>query len=256
MSSFDQLAVYLFHPLTLSLALFVVLFIFIIYVGKKYNGADWGNTPTNILDGWLRLYVKKYQRQGDFKINLPPDTPLILAANHISSIDPFLLVTATDRPIRFMIAKEEYERPIFNWMFKGAGCIPVDRGGRVEGAFRSAMRAINQGELVSIFPQGGIHCEEKQRPIIKQGIIKLSALTQCSILPVRINGISAPGTMVECVVKRGHITLDVAPMVSPQQVQLDSFRAAISQWYIHQTDSLELSEDQGVQSQDQSELSA
>jgi len=217
-----------------------LLLLFIIHVGKKYNGADWGHPATNILDGWIRLYVKKYQRQGDFKIELPTNTPLILAANHISSIDPFLLVAATDRPIRFMIAKEEYERPILNWMFRKTGCIPVDRGGRVEGAFRSAMRAINQGELVSIFPQGGIHCEEKQRPRIKQGIIKLSALTQCSILPVRINGISAPGTMVACIVKRGHIAMDVAPIVSPKQIQLDSFRTAISQWFIHQSENLEI----------------
>jgi len=240
MASLEQFEIYLFHPLTLSLFLIALLLVFIVHIGNQYNGADWGHPATNILDGWLRLYVKKFQRQGDFKINLPENTPLILAANHISSIDPFLLVAATDRPIRFMIAKEEYERPILNWMFKAAGCIPVDRGGRVEGAFRSAMRAINQGQLVSIFPQGGIHCEENQRPRIKQGIIKLSALTQCSILQVRINGISAPGTMVACIVKRGHITMEVAPIVSPEQVQHDTFRTAISQWYIHQSEKLEI----------------
>ncbi len=236
----EQFLVYLQNPLLISLLAFLLVVWLVVRIGKKYNGADWGHPATNILDGWLRFYVKKYQRQGDLTIELPDNLPLIIAANHISSIDPFLLIAATNRPIRFMIAKEEYEKPILNWMFKAAGCIPVDRGGRVEGAFRSAMRAIKAGELVSIFPQGGIHCHENPRPRIKPGIIKLSALTQCSILPVRIKGISAPGTMVACILKRGNIDFDIAPIIGPQEVQSDTFRESMSQWLIGNSDQLNI----------------
>lgn len=221
------------------LLLFLVI-IFVIAVGNKYNGANWGHPATNILDGWLRLYCKKYQRQGNFEIIFPDDGKLILASNHLSAIDPLLLVAASSRPIRFMIAKEEYERPILHWMFRAAGCIPVNRVGRVDGAFKRALRAINAGEIVAIFPQGGIHSESTPRTRIKPGIIKLSQLTGCTVLPVRIGGISAPGTMLECIVKRGHITFDVSKPITSEQVQSDDFNQSMSNWLLGKTDYLDL----------------
>jgi 1-acyl-sn-glycerol-3-phosphate acyltransferase len=229
---------------TFILFLFVTFFYCLIKVittvGKKYNGADWGHPVTNIIDGWLRLYCKKYHRQGDILIPLPINQKLILASNHLSSIDPFLLIAATNRPIRFMIAKEEYNKPILNHLFKAAGCIPVDRQGRVEGAFRSTMRAIKSGELVAIFPQGGIHCKETPRIRIKPGIIKLSHLTECSVLPVRIKGISAPGSMLKCLIKRGNISFDVGTILTTKEVQSEQFRSQISDWLIEKTDKIDL----------------
>jgi len=216
-----------------AISILTALFLLIVVVGKHYNGTDWGHPATNILDGWLRFYCKKFHRQGNTKIPVPEGQSLILVSNHLSAIDPFLLITATDRPVRFMIAKEEYDRPILNWMFKAAGCIPVDRGRRIDGAFRSALRAIRSGELLAVFPQGGIHCEDTPREIIKPGVIKLSELSGCSILPVRINGIGAPGTMLQSVVKRSQIKFDVSDIVEQQTVLSEGFRTKLSEWFVH-----------------------
>ncbi|MGB0496517.1 MAG: lysophospholipid acyltransferase family protein, partial [Kangiellaceae bacterium] len=142
-------------------------------------------------------------------MNIPNDKKVVIASNHISSLDPFLLIAAANRPLRFMIAKEEYNKPVLNRIFKAAGCIPVDRGGRVDGAFKSAMRAINKGEIVTIFPQGGIHSIETPRKIIKPGIMRLSQLTNSYILPVRITGVKAPGSMVRCLIYRGDVNFEV-----------------------------------------------
>ncbi|MCF6194862.1 MAG: 1-acyl-sn-glycerol-3-phosphate acyltransferase [Kangiellaceae bacterium] len=221
-----------------ALSILVALSSLIVVVGNRYNGTDWGHPATNILDGWLRLYCKKFHRQGNTKISVPEGQALILVSNHLSAIDPFLLIAAIDRPVRFMIAKEEYDKPILNWMFKGAGCIPVDRGGRVEGAFRSALRAIKRGELVAIFPQGGIHSDDTPRERIKPGVIKLSELSGCSLLPVRINGIAAPGTMFKSIVKRSHIKFDVSEVVDQQTVLSESFRSNLSDWFVHKRQDL------------------
>jgi 1-acyl-sn-glycerol-3-phosphate acyltransferase len=118
-------------------------------------------------------------------------------------------------------------------MFKAAGCIPVDRGRRIDGAFRSALRAIRSGELLAVFPQGGIHCEDTPREIIKPGVIKLSELSGCGILPVRINGIGAPGTMLQSVVKRSQIKFDVSDIVEQQTVLSEGFRTKLSEWFVH-----------------------
>jgi len=219
---------------------FLLLIFIIIKVGRKYNLTNWGHPVTNIVDGWLRFYCQHFHRQGDFQIALPDDKKLILVCNHLSAIDPFLIIAATNRPIRFMIAKEEYEKPILNRLFKAAGCIPVDRGGRVEGAFRSALRAINAGELVAVFPQGGIHSQQTPRTRIKPGIIKLSQLSGCTILPIRINGLAAPGSMVKCIFKRSRIFLDVSQPLSPKQVQAKEFRSILSDWFIGKKAKIEL----------------
>jgi 1-acyl-sn-glycerol-3-phosphate acyltransferase len=227
--------------LMIVLAIFVIIFsllAIIVAIGNKHNGANWGHPATNVLDGWLRLYCKKFHRQGDIKIELPDVDHMILASNHVSAIDPFLLITATNRPIRFMIAKEEYERSLLNRIFKAAGCIPVDRGGRVEGAFRSALRAIKAGELVAIFPQGGIHCPSNPRNRIKPGIIKLSQLTGCSVLPVRIKGVFESNSSFKGIFTRSHVTFEVNQLLSCEQVQSKQFRPAMSDWLVGKTDQL------------------
>jgi len=208
----------------------------LIGVGLKNNRADWGHWGTNAFDGLIRIYCRRFHRQRDQKIVIPDDPHVLLAPNHISGIDPFLLVTATDKPIRFMVAKEEYEKPVLNWMFRAAGCIPVDRSGRVEKAFRSALRAIKQGERVALFPQGGIHRRDLPREKIKPGIIKLSQLSHCHILPIRINGVGAPGTVAKSVITRSRISFDVHPPVSPQQALSPEFRESMAEWLLGRRD--------------------
>ena len=218
---------------------FILLLIgWLFWLGKRNSQADWGHWATNSLDGLLRIYCRLYHRQGVQKLAIPQEPHVLLAANHISGIDPFVLIAATDRPIRFMIAKEEYEKPLLNWMFKAAGCIPVDRSGRVEKAFRSALRAIQAGELVALFPQGGIHRHDLPRERIKPGIIKLSQLSQCHILPVRINGVTAPGTVALSVIKRSHISFDQHEPISPERALTPEFRESMANWLLGKTESI------------------
>ncbi len=217
----------------------VLTLIVIIYIGLKYNGANWGHPVANVLDGWLRIYCKKFHRLGQQTIQLPEKANCILAANHLSSLDPFLIIAALDRPVRFMIAKEEYEKPILKYMFKAAGCIPVDRSGRVEAAFRTAMRTIHSGELVALFPQGGIHSKETPRERIKPGVVRLSQLTKSQVLPVRIRGLSAPGTMVQCLIKRSHAQLDVEPLIPASVMADEEFKQTFAEWLLERREHLD-----------------
>jgi 1-acyl-sn-glycerol-3-phosphate acyltransferase len=222
----------------ITISIIFSLFGGLIIVGHKNNQADWGHKGTNILDGLIRVYCRRFHRQSGIEISLPDEHKILVAANHLSAIDPFVLITALRRPIRFMIAKEEYEKPFLNLIFKAAGCIPVDRAGRVEGAFRSALRAIDAGEIVAVFPQGGIHRIDFPRERIKPGIIKLSHLSQCSILPVRINGVGAPGTEGQSIITRSNITLDVHQLILPHQVNHENFRSDMAEWLLGRSDEI------------------
>lgn len=156
-------------------------------------GADWGRPWMNHLDGLNRLFCRYYHRlQGD-RLYLPKSGPAIVAANHISGLDPLLLVAASDRPLRFIIASEQYHRFGLTWLFRAVGCIPVDRKGRPERAFRAALKALEQGDVVALFPHGAIHLDSDPSRRLKPGAIRLAQLADCPITPVRIEGAKAQG---------------------------------------------------------------
>ncbi|MGX5202180.1 lysophospholipid acyltransferase family protein [Aliikangiella sp. IMCC44632] len=222
---------------------FIILFFSLIGVlvllGKINNEVDWGSRGANVLDGLIRLYCRRFHRLGTQRINFPENKRFILAPNHISGIDPFILIAASNRPIRFMIAVEEYNKPVLNWMFKAAGCIPVDRSGRVEKAFRSALRAIKNGEIVALFAQGGIHSEATPRKIIKPGIIRLSQLTHSDLLPIQITGVGAPGTVFASVVKPSQIKINQHSLVSYKKIAQPEIKLSLSQWLLGNIDKIE-----------------
>ncbi len=112
-------------------------------IGLFHARADWGGAHVNWLDGWTRLICRYlHGLKPEHKLDLPATGPAIVVANHVSGLDPLLLIAASRRPLRFLIATEEYQRPVLHWIFKLAGCIPVDRKGRPEQALRTARRAL------------------------------------------------------------------------------------------------------------------
>lgn len=141
---------------------------------------------------------------------MPKQGAAILASNHISGLDPLLLIAASQRPIRFMIATEEYQRFGLNWLFRAAGCIPVDRTGQSQQAFRQALKALDDGEVVAMFPEGGIHLDNAPPRQLKRGVATLTKLTGVPIYPVRMAGIRG----------KGHTLLAV---VLPSQARLYNF---------------------------------
>ncbi|WP_165250794.1 lysophospholipid acyltransferase family protein [Paludisphaera soli] len=87
---------------------------------------------------------------------LPERGPAILIANHTCCIDHLLLQARSRRVLGFMIAKEMYELPIVHAFCVLTGCIPVNRDGRDLQATRAALRALEEGKVLPIFPEGRI----------------------------------------------------------------------------------------------------
>ena len=165
-----------------------ILFISFVFIGYKFNVANWEYFILNVADGWVRIYCRYFHGYIYQPIPVSENGPTLLACNHLSGLDPFLVVAACRHPVRFMIAKEEYERFGFQWMFKAAGCIPVERSGRVEVAFNKTLDALHKGESVLLFPEGGINHTDKPLRKLKAGIIKLAKLADVPITPLRVSG--------------------------------------------------------------------
>lgn len=172
-----------------------LLLLFLFVQGFRYNKADWGHPILNWLDGFNRFLCLRYHRLSRKLIDLPEQGPALLAANHLSGLDPVVLIAASPRPLRFLIAKEQYERFGLQWLFRAVGCIPVDRDRRPERALREAVRALERGEVVALFPQGEIQTTPNNKPL-KRGIWKLSELSGAPVYPVQISGVTLPGHVV------------------------------------------------------------
>ncbi len=192
----------------LAIIIFIILFIL---VGLKNNVADWGHFVLNVLDGWVRIYCRYFHHFIYQPIPVSDDGPTLLASNHLSGLDPFLIVAACQHPIRFMIAKEEYERFGLQWLFRAAGCIPVERSGRVEVAFNNTLKALHHGEVVLLFPEGGINHTNQPLRKLKAGIIKLAKLANVPITGLRVEGMRGQGHTLPALVLPSQSRLFVLP---------------------------------------------
>lgn len=174
---------------------------------KAANQADWKGYWLNHLDGLNRLYCRRFHRLKAGLLPLPPQGGVLLVANHISGLDPQLLAAVSPRPLRFLIARDQYQRLGFQWLFRGMGCIPVDYHKRPEKALRAALLALRAGEVVVLFPYGGIHLETDPPRPLKGGVAWLATRAKVPIYAVRIEGVKGQGRVLGALLLRSRVSL-------------------------------------------------
>lgn len=204
-----------------AVAALLMLFWGLLRLARRAARADWGQGWLNNLDGLNRLFCRYYHGLVYDEIPLPPTGGAIVVANHISGLDPFLLATACRRPLRFMIAREQYERWWLKWFFDVTGCIPVDRKARPEQALRLALAALNRGEVVALFPHGHIHLAHHPPRKLKAGAVRLSRKTGCPIFPARIEGVTGKGLVALAVLLPSRTRLKSFPAMVCVQADLE-----------------------------------
>ena len=107
---------------------------------------------------------------------LPTTGPAVLVCNHVSFVDAVLLMAASPRPIRFLMDHQIFRIPVLGWMFKLAKAIPIapqkTDPATYEAAFAAARAVLDDGEMVCIFPEGGLTRDGELQPF-KGGVMKL-----------------------------------------------------------------------------------
>jgi hypothetical protein len=86
-----------------------------IVVVQRYHRTDYGNRWLNWLEGLNRLFCLKFHRLVHDPFELPASGPALVVANHLSGLDALLLIAISNRPLRFMIAREHYNWPGLTW---------------------------------------------------------------------------------------------------------------------------------------------
>lgn len=118
---------------------------------------------------------------------IPRTGPTILAANHVSFIDPIIIMVSVRRPVRFMAKKELFRFPLFGWLLRQFGTFPINRNRVNLQAFKQAASILEAGEVVAIFPEGTRGDGIKLRPA-KPGIGLIAARTGAPVIPVLHQG--------------------------------------------------------------------
>ena len=119
--------------------------------------------------------------------HVPAAGPCILAANHVSYVDPIVLAMACPRPVRFIVDREQYERPLVSWVARRTGAIPVENGPRDLGSLRRAIQALRAGSVLGIFPEGGRSADGALKPA-KPGATLLALRAGVPLVPAAIVG--------------------------------------------------------------------
>lgn len=126
---------------------------------------------------------------------VPETGPLIVASNHRRYLDPVYVCMAVPRRLQWMGKKELFVFP-FERLFYLIGCFPVDRQGGGRAALRAALRYLNAGAALGIFPEGTRRKRTRGgKPDLeapKNGAVMLASRSGAQVLPVHVGPVPNP----------------------------------------------------------------
>lgn len=121
------------------------------------------------------------------KENIPKTNEFIVAANHLSTLDPPLMCAVMNRPVAYMAKKELFENPFMRWWLNWLGAFSVDREHLGVSTIKTVLTIKKTNWVLGIFPQG-TRQEPGEISNITKGFASLAKSTKCGILPVGIVG--------------------------------------------------------------------
>jgi 1-acyl-sn-glycerol-3-phosphate acyltransferase len=116
---------------------------------------------------------------------IPAGGPCILAPNHESLVDPFILAVVTTRPIHYMGKAELFRHRPVAAVLRSLNTFPVERGSGDHAALTEAARLLASGAVLGIFPQGTSKQLERRW---HRGAARLALTSGAVLVPVRMTG--------------------------------------------------------------------
>lgn len=152
---------------------------------KRFKGEIGYSLLTPIMRVLFRFY---YNPKIINKEVIPKEGPILIVGNHKHIYDQCLTIMATKRVIHYM-AKKEYFDGKMAWFFKLVGCISVDRSIKDHNATDKALKVLNSGGAIGLFPEG---TRNKTKDVFllpfKFGTVSMAKKTNATIIPFGLTG--------------------------------------------------------------------
>jgi 1-acyl-sn-glycerol-3-phosphate acyltransferase len=188
----------------------------------------------------LSRLVYRFRVRGEEHI--PTQGAALIVANHVSFVDAVLLMAASPRPIRFVMDAGIFRIPVLGALFKLAKAIPIAARDKdpatYEAAFLQAQAVLADGELLCIFPEGGITRDGTLQPF-KPGVLKILQAQPVPVVPVALSNLWGSffsrverGTAMVRPFRRGlfsRVGLSAGAPIAPQDASLAALQEAVAQ---------------------------
>jgi len=145
--------------------------------------------------------------------NMPEQGAAIVACNHLSFFDGFVLQYAIPRPLFFMGKAENFKNPFLRFFMYQIGAFPVQRGKFDRSAILQAQKVLDAGHVLGMFPEG-TRTYDRGMVTAKTGTAHLAMKAKCSIIPVAMSGSQ---NILKRLFKKAAVTVKVCPPIFPQE---------------------------------------
>ncbi len=140
---------------------------------------------------WLLIHTA-YRIRTVGSERIPAEGPAVLVCNHVSYVDAMVIVAASPRPIRFVMDHRIFATPFLGWIFRTAKAIPIASAKEdpwlMEKAFVDIAKALHDGDLVCIFPEGKLTSTGEMNEF-RGGIAKITSRSKVPVIPMALRGL-------------------------------------------------------------------
>jgi 1-acyl-sn-glycerol-3-phosphate acyltransferase len=137
---------------------------------------------------WILIHTV-YRVRMSGEDNIPEEGAVIVAANHVSFVDPLILGGMIRRPVRFVMHHSIFKIPVLNFIFRTGKAIPIaardDDPAILESAYQQINQVMRDGDVLGIFPEGAITRDGEIQPF-KSGVCKITAEHGVTVVPIAL----------------------------------------------------------------------
>ncbi len=181
-----------------------------------------------------------YRLRVEGREHLPETGPAVLVCNHVSYVDALVIMAVCRRPIRFVMDHRIARWPLLSYVFRHGRAIPIaparEDAELQKAAFDEVARALAEGDLVGIFPEGGLS-PDGTLARFQPGVCRIVERSPVPVIPMALGGLWGslfsrhPEAGLKAPWKRGllrPITLRIGAPISPENPDLERISLSVS----------------------------
>jgi 1-acyl-sn-glycerol-3-phosphate acyltransferase len=188
---------------------------------------------------WLLLHTV-YRMKTRGLEQIPPEGPCVLVCNHVSFVDAVVIGALVTRPVRFVMDHRIYRTPLWSWLFRLVGAIPIapahEDAALLEQSYQAVAAKLRDGEVVCIFPEGKL-TGDGEIGAFKPGVQRIIQETPAPVVPMALRGLWGSffsrhgGTAMSRPFRRGilnRLELVAGPPLDPATLTLEQLQQQVT----------------------------